>query len=67
MARVKKKTISFIFLSMDTFQADKKPDVDCSRQKPFVCERDQFSMSESQTALIFNLKFSNINFPRICK
>ena len=24
-------------------------------------------MSESQTALIFNLKFANINFPRVRK
>ena len=28
---------------------------------------DRFSMSESQTALIFNLKFANINFPRVRK
>ena len=28
---------------------------------------DRFSMSESQTALIFNLKFANINFPHVRK
>ena len=50
-------------LSIDSFQVDKKPNVDCSRLKPFICD----FRAESQTALIFYLKFANINFPRVCK
>ena len=35
----------------------------------YWCEKlgDRFSMSESQTALIFNLKFANINLTRVRK
>ena len=34
-----------------------------------MCEKleDRFSMSESETTLVFNLKFANINFPRVRK
>ena len=37
----------------------------CAKSLLFVRKlEDRFSMSESQTALIFNMKFANINFPR---
>ena len=59
------------FLSIGSFQVYKKPNVDCSRRISLLFVRkkikDRFSMSESQTALIFNLKFANINFPRVRK
>ena len=39
MARVE-KSMFFIFLSIDTFQVDKNPDVDCSRKKHFICKKN---------------------------
>ena len=39
MARVE-KSIFFIFLSKDTFQVDKNPDVDCSRKEHFICKKN---------------------------
>ena len=51
-------------------QVDKKRKVDCYCRKLFISEKkleDRLSMSESETALIFNLKFANINFPRVRK
>ena len=34
------KSISFIFLSIDSFEVDKKPDKDCSGRRPFICENN---------------------------
>ena len=39
VARVE-KSISFIFLFIDSSYVDKKPNVDCSCQKPFICEKN---------------------------
>ena len=50
-------------LSIDSFLVDKKPNVDCSRQKPFICG---FRCRNLRLPLIFYLKFANINFPRVC-
>ena len=66
---LKNQVLSFLFI--DSFQVYKKPNVDCSRRKPFIGEKKQNigfrCRSPSQTALIFNLKLANINFPRVRK
>ena len=51
-------------LTIDSFQVDKKPNVDCSRQKPFIC---RFRCRSPRLPLIFYLKFANINFPCVRK
>ena len=35
-----KNQLFLSFLSTDSFKVDKKSNVDCSRQKPFICEKN---------------------------
>ena len=65
---LKNQFLNFLFI--ESFQVNKKPNGDCSHHKPFICQKNQkisFQCWSLQTALIFNLKFANINFPCICK
>ena len=54
------------FLYIDSFYVDKKADVNFFRQKPSICEENLRSESHNGFKF-FNLKFANINFPRVRK
>ena len=60
------KSISFIFVRRQLLGYIRNLTQIVSTESLYSGEKieDQFSISESQTALIFNLKFANINFPR---
>ena len=59
------------FLSIDSFYVNKRFDGDCFRRpKGMFYFRGKYEsiavfVSENQKSLIFNLKFANINSPRV--